>query len=256
MNSRRLVIAGVLAAGIIVFAALGTHTGTGAAPGPAARPQDDLLNASSHLGDSSLTIKLRFTAGDVGFSGAMDPATSQSDITFNVGPTGRLEMRLVGTDFYIEASSELAGANGAPADTWMYLDLTGLPDFTRQRLAGADPSQVGQMFSTTSDMSRSGHSYHGKIDFSQLPAFPVIGVGISQLSSQLADKAKEVPFTAITDDQGRLTKVVIDLGHVLDKAGQVTMEFGDFGAPVVVEAPLPTETVPMPLAFRNALGMR
>jgi hypothetical protein len=257
MKNRRWAIAGAAISAIIVLSGC---NGDGDAPsaaangGPAATVTSTPADPGSEF-EAAITktvatsVKLKMTAlGGIQITGAADPKAKVSDVSFDLGPAGSMATRQVGDDVYVKAGGQLSASTGVASGKWMHLDTSDIPANSPLKTQG-DPQQTAKMLAASSDVTKTGeHSFSGKIDMTKSST-----IDPSDLSG-LTDKLKAVPFTAETDDQDRIAKLVIDVDSIAPGAGDMTVEYSDFGAPVDVKAPPSSQVVPMPAAFRKAMG--
>lgn len=257
MKNRRLAMAGAAISAIIVLSgcngdsdspssASGGSTTAATTTAPA-DPASEFEAAITKTVDTSVKLKMTMIGG-IEVSGAADAKARTSEVTSDLGALGSMSVRQIGDDVFVKAGGQLSKSGGLPAGKWMHLDTSDVPANSPLKTAG-DPQQTAKMLAASSDVTKTGeHSFAGKIDMTKSPTFDPSAL------PGAADKLKAVPFTAETDDQDRITKLVIDMDSVMPGAGKMTVDYSDFGAPVNVQAPPSSQVVPMPEAFRKAMG--
>jgi hypothetical protein len=261
MKVRRLVIVGAAATVMLGLAgcdpkssstdhpaAAGGGTAATTETTAAANPQEEFAAAAAKLGDQPVKVKMT-TVGGGGITGAIDAQGHKAQMTTNMASAGSMDVRQVGNDLYVKASGALASAIGGPAGKWMHIDVSKVPGKSALNVANNDPKATAKMLASSTDVTKTGaHSFSGKVDMTKSPTFnAATPAGVSA-------GLKAIPFTAETDDQGRLTKLVFDLTPVTPSAGKMTTEYSDFGAPVDVEKPPASQVIEMPSKFRKMMG--
>jgi hypothetical protein len=261
MKTRRLAIAGAAVAAIIGLAGCGSKADSTAGTTPAggasaaattapAAPASEFEAAVLKIRDTPVKMKMSMVGG-IGLSGAMDAKNRKADVTTDMGPAGSMAIRQVGTDLYVKASGQIATAIGGKAGKWMHIDTAKVPASSPLNPANNDPALTAKMLAQSSDVKKTGdHAFAGTADLTQSPNFKS---GAAQASG-VAAKLKAVPFTAETDSQDRLSKLVFDMESIAPGAGKMSTEYSDFGAPVDVQAPAASQVIAMPEAFRKAMG--
>jgi hypothetical protein len=212
-----------------------------------AEPSAELGTAATKLAGTTARIKL--TTEGVTASGISDTPHHKMQLSMDMGSSGTMEMRQVGNDLYVELDKSLAGAMGTGAGKWMHIDISKVSKNSALNPENNDPSNAGKLLAASTQVEKTGdHQFKGTIDLTKSPT-----ANAAQLKV-LGDKAKAVPFTAATDDQGRLTKLTVDMKAIAPTAGELTTEYSDFGVAVSVEAPAASSIVEMPDVFRKAMG--
>ena len=260
MRIRRLAIATVAVAAIASTGACGggddksgTTSGapaatTAAATTAPADPKAEL--AAAYAKFAQTTVKFKTTAaGGVAIDGSIDGRTKAADMKTDMGASGSMATRQVGTDLYVKAEGQMGSAIGGAKDKWMHIDIATVPDSSPISVKNSDPSNTAKMLNYTTAVTKTGeHAFQGQLDMTKSST-----ANSAQLKA-LGAKATKVPFTAQTDDQGRLTEFTIDLATIAPGAGKMTATYYDYGAPVDVKAPAAGEVVEMPAKFRKAMG--
>ncbi|MCU7726319.1 hypothetical protein ODJ79_21530 [Actinoplanes sp. KI2] len=214
----------------------------------AANPRDEFAAAAAKVGDQPVKLKMT-TVGGGAITGAIDAQNHKAEMTTAMGSAGSMEIREDGTDLYVKASGALASAIGGPSGKWMHIDMSKVPSKSALNMANNDPKATAKVLADSSDVTKTGaHSFSGKVDMTKSPAFN------STAAAGLGSAFKAVPFTAETDDQGRIVKLVFDLGSVVPSAGKMTTEYSDFGTSVDVQKPPASQVIEMPAKFRKLMG--
>nr|WP_296064666.1 hypothetical protein [uncultured Actinoplanes sp.] len=260
MKTRRVAMASVALAAIIGLTGCGPKSESSAGRAPAAgssasalaQPSSEFEAAVARIGDTPVKVTMTMLGG-MGMTGAVDAKAHRAELTTAMGTTGSMVVRQVGTDLYVKASGQLASLAGGPSGTWMHIDTSKVGAASPLNLANSDPKTTAKMLTGSTDVQKTGdHTFAGKVDFTKSPTFRSAGAAAD--TSGLTGKLKAVPFTARTDDQGRLVNLTFDLESLAPGVGKMTTEYSDFGTPVDVQAPPSSQVVPMPEKFRRAMG--
>jgi hypothetical protein len=209
-------------------------------------PAKALAAAATRLGREP--FKVKFSSLGQEATGSVDPANKTSEIDTLVQNGAAINTRQFGTDQYVQVSGDAAGALHAVPGKWMHLDIRGLPAGNPLSPERNQAASAANQLKTATGLSRTGAgTIKGKVDLSK--------GGATQLPAGLSGKLKAVPFTAELDPQGRLTSLVFDMNSVLDGAGELNTAYYDYGVPFTVARPAAGEIVPMPDAFKKAIGL-
>jgi hypothetical protein len=258
MNTRRLATTGValVAALSLGVAGCGTNNGTETPAGgastsaSAAAPQDDALNeltaAAQKLNQD--TVKMTMAMSGLNASGAMDPAAKNAKMTMEMGDAGqtmKMDVLVMGQDFYLNMTG-VPGMSGK----WLHLDSSTLPAGSGLDLMpDGDPGGANNMVKGVVDVKKAGdNAFTGTIDLTKA------ATANKQSLAVLGDKAKAVPFSAKTDEQGRLVELTVDMSAVQSGLTPLKTTYSDFGTPVSVQKPAASEIQEAPEALRKALG--
>jgi hypothetical protein len=244
MNSRRLTNGGVALVAAFTFGLAGCSSdgSTDGSAGPTAgatsaasqvEAREELAAAVEKLDDD--TAKVTFTTAGFSGSGAIDRTGQKTRFTgeTSVGSqVMKINMMALGRDVYLKV-------DGLPmaSDKWMHLDATrlGAGNLLR-RISSGDPIGANNLLKDVADVQRvDQHNFKGTIDFTKAPNAD------QQVLQALGDNAKAIPFTARTDEQGRLTELTVDLQSIQPGLGPFKSTYSDFGAPVDVEKPAASE---------------
>jgi hypothetical protein len=244
MNTRRLTTAGVALVAAMSFGLAGcsgnasTGGATDSSPSassaaPQLEPSEELSAAAQKLNQD--TAKTTFTMAGVTGTGAVDPTAKKLRMTMNLGAGNqsiKTEMIVLSNDVYLRL-------DGVPnlSGKWLHVDATKLAAGNQLRqMSSGDPVGATNLLSSVTDVQRVGeHSFQGTLDFTKSPTVD------KRALQTLGDKAKAVPFTAKTDEQGRLTELTVDMDSVQAGLGELKATYSDFGTPVTVEKPAASE---------------
>jgi hypothetical protein len=180
--------------------------------------------------DSTAVIEVAVTSGsmNLSISGAIDVAGEKLQLSV----TGPAPIEVVGLGGTLYVQSE--GPNGEP---WMQVELERLrPD--SQLRGGLDiRRQVGIVGGIVSVEQVGAGTYQGVADLNQAAA----AADESQraaltAAAAMAENASSVPYEAMIDDQGRLTRLVYTL-ELASGSTETDFRLSGFGEPVRVEAP-------------------
>jgi hypothetical protein len=209
-------------------------------------PRKALLEAAGRL--ENQPFKAKFSALGQEGTGSIDltAKTSQLDTLLQNGAT--INVRQFGTDQYVQVTGDTADVLHATAGKWMHVDTRGLPAGNPLSADHSQAASTADLLKGATTVRRdSADDYSGKVDLSHS--------GATQLPASLAGRFKAVPFTAKADPQGRLTSLIFNMDSVLSGAGEMNTAYYDYGVPITVTRPAAGETVPMPDAFKKAIGL-
>jgi len=259
MRIRRLAVAAVAVAALAGFTGCASpaespsaDAGKGSAAAPASSaPADagaELAAAGGKLADTS--VKVDMTAvGGITMTGMVDPTSQKAEMTTDMGSVGKMTMRQVGGDLYVQTKGQIASATGAPAGKWMHVDLTKVPETSALNIKNYDPRVTAKLLTANSAVTRTGeHGFTGKLDLTKSSTLNPAAL------KSLGLKATAVPFTAKTDSAGRLTELILELDALAPGAGKMTTKYSAFGAPVTVTPPPAAQVIEMPEKYRKAMG--
>jgi hypothetical protein len=211
-----------------------------------ADPGKALTAAAAQLGKQP--FKVKFSSLGQEATGSVDLANKTSEIDTLVQNGAAINARQFGNDQYVQVTGDSATALHAVPGKWMHVDTSGLPAGNPLSPQRNQASSAANLLKSAATISRtSAGAYTGKVDLSK--------AGAIQLPASLGSKLKAVPFTAKLDPQGRLTSLVFDMNSVLNGAGELNTAYYDYGVPFTVARPAASETVPMPAAFKKAIGL-
>jgi hypothetical protein len=217
-------------------------------PTSAAAPEsavDSLTAAAETLNNDTVTVTLDTTG--LTTQGKLDPKANKATMTMNVtaqGKSTKIEIVTLDKDVYLKVP-------GTPniGDKWMHVDVAKLAGTNFDIMPQGDPAGANNLVKSVVDAQRDGdRGFKGTLDLTKSPTVNKTSIQV------LGDKAKAVPFTATTDEQGRLTGLTIDLSAIEPALGTLKTTYSDFGAPVTVTQPAASETVEAPDSLLKALG--
>ncbi|MDT0442104.1 hypothetical protein RM779_05745 [Streptomyces sp. DSM 41886] len=235
---------------LVALAAVAGCSGTGAAaegdPRAAVRQAADVL---AEAGTSRARTAMEMASGGTRITlsgrGGFDYAAGTGELRVSL-PEGRrvTEVFVPGRLFMKNRGA------GVPADKWVRVDVTGLPDGNLVTGGATDPIAAAELLrgarsvTDLGDIRMDGETlrhYRGVTDIAAA-ASAAAGESRKQLAAAVGGFARtEVPFDVYLDDQGRLRKVRHDFTFA-DGAGRgvdvtSTVVLYDFGVPVEVVLP-------------------
>jgi hypothetical protein len=259
MRIRRLAVAGIAIVALTGLSACGPKNdspdtaasaaaATTTAPAAPKDPSAELAAAAVALAENPAKIKMEMMGG-ITMTGAVDAKNMKGELTADMGQAGTMITRQVGVDTYVKTDGQLASAIGGQPGKWMHIDTSKLPAQSALNVKNQDPAAMARVLTSSTEVTKTGdHAFSGKLDLTKSPT-------INQQAVQtLGAKLKAVPFTAETDEQGRLVELVMDMESVAPGAGKMTAAYSDFGTPVNVAAPPAADVVEMPAKFLKAMG--
>lgn len=267
MRNRRLAIAG-----LALVAALGL-TGCGPADGQAqpgtsaaaaaeqGDPAAELAAAAQKLGEQSLRFKMQMV-GSISASGEADPKAGQARMSMDMGALGdgnKIELRKVGNDVYMRFGGAVGQMLGGKSDKeWMHIDATKLPAGSSfNMMSPDDPAGTKAMVTAMTKVERVGaNGFQGSLDLAKSPTYNKKDALKSLGGNTL------VPFTAKTDEQGRLVELTLDMSGLGASAGpgavpgdgKIKTTYSDFGTKVAVEAPPAAQVQELPAELAGMLN--
>jgi hypothetical protein len=259
MGNRRLVIAGVALVATLGLTACGGATTTGTADKktaavattPAADAAADLTAAAVKLTAQSAKVTMDMTGG-VSMTGVTDPKAGSTEMTMKTGAEAggaTVLLRKIGTDMWMKFTGSMSQLGGFGNGKWMHVDTKALGAGSAFDTSSTDPATAAQMLKNAVTVERVGdHGFKGTIDMTKAQT------AVSKAVTGLGDKAKAVPFTATTDNDGRLIQMTIDMSALSAEAGTMKMAYSDFGTPVSVTAPPKADVVELPAQLKGLMG--
>jgi hypothetical protein len=248
-------LTGCSADGAATPSASGTATDTPSTPAsssaadPAAAAA--LASATASLGTQS--FKLTMTAGPgVKLTGLIDSPNSKGTATLNItGSNTDIQVKtlLVVQDLYVQVPGI------TKAGTWTHVDVSRLPEGANVGLRPGqiDPINTQKVLTSTTDVKQvDSRSYAGTLDLTKVAG--ITGIDPATVTTW-GDAAKNVPFTAGLDDQGRLSALTIQLPAVNgQKAQPLDVTYTDYGSTVTAERPAAADVVEAPDNLYSSLG--
>jgi hypothetical protein len=252
MKTRRWKLLGFAVAASLAFAtaACGTandEPGTTTWPNPAS-PRSALLAAVAHLKTTTFKVTAKFAAGATG-EAVVDPVAKVGTQKMSIAVPGTgasvvADLLVIGGESY--AKTEFRNFPKAPKlpTGWMKLDTSKLDKPQDYTLDDPDPASLAaELFKGLGTVEQTGDGqFTGTLD---LTKGTESGLVDDRTVENLKDKAKEVPFEAAVDDQGRIASFRI-LVPANGAAAAETWEIGysDWGVPVTVEKPASATPAP------------
>jgi hypothetical protein len=261
MMNRRLTIAGLALVTTLGLAGCGPADGP-AGPGtrtPAAAGQQDdaaaaLTAAARKLGEESVRFESNM-AGSITAKGSADPKAGLALMTMDMAALGQgdIELRKVGDDIYLKFDD-----GGKSGKAWMHVDASKIADgSTFDIMSEDDPAGTKKMIAAMTAVERVGErGFRGSLDLAKSPTY-----NKNDSLKALAGNTL-VPFTASTDDQGRLVELTLDMSGLgasagagaVPNGGKVKTTYSDFGTKVTVEAPPAADVRELPAELSGLLG--
>jgi hypothetical protein len=266
MRNRRLAIAGVALVAALGLAGCGpaqdkAKAGTGAPAAATAAAtgtgqtdaKAELAAAAQKLAEDSMKIDMDM-AGTMSMTGVADPKAGTAKMSMDMGSladNAKIEVRKVGNDIYLKFGGSLAKLVGsASAKPWMRLDVAKLSEGSSFNIMPKDdPAGTKAMLAAMTKVERVGdNGFKGTLDLTKTPKYH------KESLKALSTKATDVPFTATTDGQGRLTELTLDLSAMGAGVGKIKTTYSDFGTPVSVEAPPAAQVGELPSELSGLLN--
>ena len=255
MKIRRLAVAGVA-----VFAAAGLLAGCGAkkgndvaasptakaSPSPTLAPKDALLASTRSLATTSYKFTIKSDA--LNGTGTADP--TKKSVTLQAvgqeqGTSIKLDFVAVAPDLYAKIDLGPLGAQlGVPSDKYLHIDATKLgPNPSLPIGIDGDPAHVAGILAGLNDVKTTdGKTFTGTLDATKMTGDSAPD---SDAIQKAGDKAKAIPFTAVVDDQGRLTDLKVD-GASIDPQLAIEVTFAGFGSVAGIAKPDAAQVVEAP----------
>ena len=248
MMDRRLMIAGLALAGTLGLSGCGPGDGPdqrgtrAAASAGAGDARAALAAAAQKLGEDSLRFEMGM-GGAVSASGEADPQAGNARMSMDLGASGagdKMELRKVGDDIYLKFGGTGKSLGGPSDKEWMHADAADFPAGSSfDMMSPDDPAGTKKMIAAMTAVERVGaNGYRGSLDLAKSPTY-----NKNNALSGVADTL--VPFTAATDDQGRLVELTLDVSALGPSAGagkvpgggKMKTTYSGFGTKVAVAAP-------------------
>jgi hypothetical protein len=247
----------VLAAGLAIAGctSTGTTTATSSASPSAsasagsaapAGARDALLASIDPLTKTSYKYTLT-TAGLTG-QGANDPANKKATLSLTGQQQSNsvtIEVTTIGTDMWMKLNFGTNNNNlNISTDKWFHVDATKLGANPNLPVDPNGAANTANLLTGAVDVQSSdAHHFSGTLDLTKGTTTGMLGQADVE---RLATKLKAVPFTATTDDQGRLSNLKIDLSTVDPTLAAVQTAFSDYGTTVTANRPDPAQVVEAP----------
>jgi hypothetical protein len=261
VNSRRWVVLGASALTSVGFLAGCGNTGSSspsstpssAATSAAADAKQELADAVGTLSTTPFHVVVK--SQSFNGQGDADPAQKNSMMTItaqqgNGSAALKTDLRNVGDQMWLKldlSGLSLPGAQNL-SGKWLHIDTTKLGPNSKAGLAsGTGPVDAAGFLDKANDVRKVDDThYQGTLDLTDGQSMAID----EKTVTDLADKAKAVPFEATVDGQRRLTEFKITIPAVQDQPEQVVDSvYSNFGTPVTVSAPSAGEVVEAPPAI-------
>lgn len=284
---RRLRPAAVVAvAGALALASCGDDGGSSSAPsGPADERSLAAILASADklaaVGSARMEMRVEVRgaqgAGEIAFDGAFDVAAPAAAFDVTIEGEGipgggiTLAVRLVGGALYVDGSqlglNQLfaSGAPGVDPDArWLKLDLSGLGGGAGDPTGGlgslgSDPSQILQALRGVGGVETVGREKVRGVETTHYRVTVDVATALDQVPAEEREQLGEaleqlgdepIPADLWVDDDGYLRRMSMEL----DEPGgagtmELVLEMFDFGEPVDVQAPPPSEVADLTAAL-------
>ncbi|WP_239098202.1 hypothetical protein [Micromonospora qiuiae] len=249
MNIRRWSV-GVIAAALLVPGVAACNSGTTDSPTGSssasdvpADPKEALVASTKGLAEGNFTFTI--AADSMNGTGVFHKPSNSAQMAMKVSAEGfAMEFDLIqiqpDTWVKVDLGDLFAGIPGMEAfkDKYQHLDATKAAGNKNLDLLkdGTDPADAAAMFKGVTDVQKTGEgAYSGKVD---LTAVKESVAADEDMLKTLGDQAKEIPFTAKLDAEGRLTELVISVPAVGEvKAQEIKVTYADYGAATPAQKP-------------------
>lgn len=220
------------------------NTAPSASPAAPEDPRAALRAAARKLGEQPLRFSMEM--GTVmSASGLMDPQARKGDMRMEIkaGEPMKIRMITIAGDLYFRYSGKAAAAMG---DTWLRVDGRKVPAGSGMDLMPeGDPAGANKLMTGLAEVRSDGPGrFAGTLDASKS------ATANKDALKAFGDKAKNVPFTAEVDQQGRLTRIALDMSTLSPMMPQMVTRYTDFGTPVKVTRPANAKEMPAELLSR------
>lgn len=258
MTIRRLGLPSLVLVAVLGVGVAGCDTGggvgrsaTGAggqeSPATTVTPAEALEASVKKLNDQSFTISLHMSLMTA--SGGVDPVARQGNLTMKIdigSESVEYQIMTIDEDVFVR----FGGVPGVP-EGWLRVDASEIEEGGGlDILPKDDPMGANNLIKGIVEVSRDGErGFAGTIDLTKSPTAD------PESMKMYGDKVRSVPFTARVDEQGRLTEISVDTKGVSPLLGEMRVAYDNFGKPVEIRKPDPSEVSDMPdelLGLMNA----
>jgi hypothetical protein len=256
MKNRRLAIAGLALTTAFGLAGCGTAkesptttapsvAGGATAPAPAtggsSEAAAELVAAATKLGSDTFKLKTEMGSA-LSMTGSLDPKAKKAETEMSLGAAGsvtKVDVIQVDNDMYLKFDGSLAKVVG---DGWMHIDSTKLKAGSSfNQLQSGDPGGAQALTKAMTNVQKSGdNTFSGTLDLTKTPQYN------KDSMKALGAKASTVPFKAVTDAQGRLIALDVEMEGLMAGAGTMKMKYSGFGESVDVKAPAASKVKELP----------
>jgi hypothetical protein len=176
---------------------------------------------------------------------------SKLDLAYDA-PDGKISAQLRVVDSTTLARIVVDGKAVAGDGKWLRLDAAKTAESELvSYIADADVPGAGQILATATDVVETRGDLTGMVDLAKPQGVPSLD---QSTLDAIAKSIHRVPFVATLDEQGRLTKLVLDL--VAPSAGRlypIELNYSDYGNATAEAAPPAGEIAPAPADFYDQI---
>ncbi|MEE6257175.1 hypothetical protein [Plantactinospora sonchi] len=257
MRIRRLGVSGLALVATLSVGVAGCNTQGGSGrpvasgvqeTSAAAQTPAEALEASvKKLNEQSFTVSLHMSVMTA--SGGVDPVARKANLTMEIGLGDQsMDYQVITADE--DVFLKFGGVPGMPKD-WLRIDAAKIKEGSGlDVLPKDDPMGANNLIKGIVEVSRDGErGFKGTMDLTKSPTAD------AESMKMFGDKVTSVPFTARTDEQGRLTEISVNTKSVSPLLGEMRVAYDNFGKPVEIKTPDPSEVTEMPdelLGLMNA----
>jgi hypothetical protein len=199
------------------------------------------------------TFKIEMTMGDLlDGNGAVDAAGGAGQMSMTVGAEGQtLDMEIVFTESDMWMNLGELGAMIGAETPWMHVDLSRLGEegFMGMKPGETDFAGTTQMLQALGEVEQvDDRTFQGEIDLTQADS--------AMIDEEMLGGTTMLPFTAILDEEGRLTQLEVDFPEMEGMpADNLVVRYFDFGQPVEITPPPAEEVSEMPAELYQMFEM-
>jgi hypothetical protein len=246
----RLYALGLLAMLTLTVTACGGDSG---GDGTAGAADPALQLASSVEAFAEQSFKFEIAMGDLlSATGSFDGAAHAGEMAMALNAGGLpMDMQVIvtGADLWVNVG-EMAAMAGAETP-WMHVDLSEADHegFLGIGQGATDFASAAEMLRATTGVDQvDDRTFEGEIDLTRASS--------TMIDEKRLGNVPSLPFTATLDEQGRLTKLVVDLRDTGQApADYLEIRYFDFGTPVEITPPPEEEVSTMPAVFYQLFKM-
>ncbi|TCB99987.1 hypothetical protein E0H26_04655 [Micromonospora zingiberis] len=241
----------VIAATLLVPGVAACNSGTTDSPGASGSsaagiptdPKQALVASTKGLADGNYAFTI--TSEAINGSGSVHKPSNSAQMSMKVGDeTFTMEFELIQIDadtwVKMDLGELLAGLPGMAEmkDKYQHIDAAKAGDARNLDMLkkGSDPADAAAMFQGLADVQETAPgTYSGKVD---ITAAKDSVAADEDVVKALGEQAKEIPFTAKVDAEGRLTELVISIPAAGEaKAQDIKIGYADYGAATAAQKP-------------------
>ncbi len=257
MKTRRLAPVGLSVLAAAVLAITGCTTSSTPSAPPAASASASATGATPAAKDALLSsidpltktsYKYTLTSSGLTGQGANDPANKKATLTLSGQQQSNsitINVVVLATDMWMKLNLGTNNNNlNISTDKWFHVDATKLGANPNLPVDPNGAANTANLLTGAVDVQRAdARHFSGTLDLTKGTNNNMLG---QPDIDRLATKLKAVPFTATTDDQGRLSELKIDLAAVDPALSAVQSTYSDYGTTVTVTRPDPAQVVEAP----------